>query len=730
MAARSKRNETDDIALTKDQYYILTRSSLADETRLILKHADTFLITDRHGDIRPLGFEDHGLFSKETRFLSRLILRLEGQAPPLLSSAVTEDNDTVSVDLTNPDFEARSGRLIKSGTIYLNRSIFLWRGCYYEHIRISNYGLVSLQFSLSFEFEADFVDIFEIRGLKRKARGRLLDPIAAESRVILPYKGRDDTERRTRIEFSPKPDLIAADRARFSVWLGPHQEEDFYLTVSCEAGRETAINHVFGAALGDVKKSYQKRREEMCVVETSNAQFNDWLSRSCSDLYMMLTETRYGLYPYAGIPWYNTVFGRDGIISALETLWLYPDIGRGVLGYLSAAQATELNAEQDAEPGKILHEERHGEMAVCREIPFWQYYGTVDATPLYIALAGYYYECTGDLDFISRIWPNITAALAWIDDYGDQDGDGFIEYSQHSTRGLGNQGWKDSGDSVFHADGRLAASPIALCEVQGYVYEAKMKGAMLASALGMEEVASKWSQEADALRRHFQETFWCDELGTYALALDREKRPCMIRSSNAGHCLFSGIADDEHARLIARQLVGESFFTGWGVRTIATTEARYNPMSYHNGSVWPHDNAMAAFGAARYRMKDVAVKILTGLFDTSVFVHQSRLPELFCGFDRSPGAGPTLYPVACEPQSWASGAVFLLLQACFGIRVVAREKKIVFDYPVLPPFLNEVTLRNLKVGPASLDIALTRYGNDVGINVIRKEGTVELVVVK
>jgi glycogen debranching enzyme len=720
----------EDIALTKDQYHILARSSLADETRLVLKHAGTFLITDRHADIRPLGFEDQGLFHNETRFLSRLALRLGNKAPPLLSSSVTADNDIISVDLTNPDMEFGDGRLIKSGNVYLNRSIFLWDGCYYEHLRISNYGLSLLQFSLIFEFEGDFADIFEVRGMKRKERGAMLAPAIDGGQVVLGYRGLDGIIRKARIDLSPQPDDIAADHAYFTVRLGPHQEEDFYLTVACESGQERRFGRLFDQALREVKRSYQRRREEMCLVETSNGQFNDWFGRSCSDLYMMLTETRYGLYPYAGIPWFNTVFGRDGIITALETLWLFPGIARGVLTYLAAEQATSLIAEQDAHPGKILHEERRGEMALLKEVPFGHYYGTVDATPLFIVLAGYYYDRTGDIDFIKRLWPHIERALAWIDEYGDQDKDGFVEYSRNSSTGLGNQGWKDSWDSVFHSDGLLAKAPIALCEVQGYVYEAKIKAAQMASALDVDGVAEQLLDQAGSLREHFLKAFWSEELGTYALALDRDKRPCMVRSSNAGHCLFSGIAAAGHAAVIARDMMQEGFYSGWGVRTIAASEARYNPMSYHNGSVWPHDNAMIAFGMARYRLKEWALRIITGLFDTSTFVHLHRLPELFCGFDRSAGEGPTLYPVACEPQAWASGSVFLLLQACFGFSVHAQDKKIEFSYPALPSFLDQVIIRNLRVGSASIDIALSRYGEDVGINVLRREGTVDVVVIK
>ncbi len=719
-----------DITFTKDQYSILARSSLADETQLVLKHSGTFLITDRHADIRPLGFEDHGLFHRDTRFLSRLVLRLGSKAPPLLSSAVSADNVLISVDLTNPDLDSADGRPIKSGDIYLNRSIFLLEGCYYEHLRIANYGLSMRQFPLTFEFAADFVDIFELRGMERARRGSVVDPFIEEGEVVLGYKGLDNIERLTRIDFSPQPLDIAPDRARFMVRLGPHQEEDFYLTVACEVERERRFNKVFDQALREVRRSRKRHTEAMCLVETSNGQFNDWLDRSYSDMQMMLTETRHGLYPYAGIPWFNTVFGRDGIITAFEVLWLCPEIARGVLAYLAAEQATSHIPGQDAEPGKILHEERHGEMARLGEVPFGHYYGTVDATPLFVVLAGYYYERTGDIEFIRRLWPHVEAALTWVDRYGDQDKDGFVEYSRLSSNGLGNQGWKDSGDAIFHANGLLSPPPVALCEVQGYVYEGKMKAARLASALGMDDRAGQLLEEAGGLREHFLATFWCDELETYALALDGEKRPCMVRSSNAGHALFSGIAADDHARLIAKGMMEEGFYTGWGIRTIATSEARYNPMSYHNGSVWPHDNAMIAFGMARYRLKDAALKVLTGLFDASAFVHLHRLPELFCGFDRTAGEGPTLYPVACEPQAWASGSIFLLLQACFGLSLQADERKIFFHYPVLPQFLEQAAIKGLKVGDASVDIVLSRYGSDVGINVLRREGDVEVVTIK
>jgi glycogen debranching enzyme len=369
-------------------------------------------------------------------------------------------------------------------------------------------------------------------------------------------------------------------------------------------------------------------------------------------------------------------------------------------------------------------------MAALGEIPFGRYYGSVDATPLFVLLAGAYHERTGDRDFVESIWPNVEAALGWIDTHGDADGDGFVEYFRRSADGLGNQGWKDSHDAVFHADGALAQGPIALCEVQGYVYGAKRAAAALASALDRTRRAEELHEQARALRARFEEAFWCEELDTYALALDGDKRPCRVRTSNAGHCLLTGIVSPERARRVARTLLGPDSFSGWGVRTVAATEARYNPMSYHNGSVWPHDNALIACGLARYGLKEEVLRIMAGLFDASLFVDLHRLPELFCGFVRRPGEGPTLYPVACAPQTWAAAAVFLLLQACLGVTVSAPEGRVCFSYPVLPPFLKEVQVRNLRVGGATVDLLLLRHGQDVGINVLRREGRVEITMVK
>jgi glycogen debranching enzyme len=472
----------------------------------------------------------------------------------------------------------------------------------------------------------------------------------------------------------------------------------------------------------------QSDKADDAHVYTANEQFNHWLNRSLADLHMLISATPQGLYPYAGVPWFSVPFGRDGIISALQMLWMNPLFARGVLGFLAATQATDVRPEQDAEPGKILHETRQGEMAALGEIPFGKYYGSVDATPLFIVLAGAYYERTGDRRFLTTIWPHIQLALQWIDQYGDPTGMGFTTYARQSANGLVHQGWKDSHDSVFHADGTAANGPIALCEVQAYVYRAKRAAADVARVLGDIDQADRLVKEADSLRERFERAFWCERLGSYALALDGKGRPCCVRTSNAGHCLYGGIARQDRGGRTARALLREDMFSGWGIRTLATSEARYNPMSYHNGSVWPHDNAMIAAGMAAYGYKEGAIKILTGLFDASLFLDLHRMPELFCGFSRRPGESPTRYPTACAPQAWAAGAGFQALQACLGLQIDGTRGLVQFVHPVLPPFLERVELRNLRIGTASLDLVLDRHENKVAVTVARRTGEVEVLL--
>jgi glycogen debranching enzyme len=732
-----------DVVRIEDGFYILSTSSRVDDRTCVLKQGDAFGIFDRSGDIEEFGTGVLGLYHHDTRFLSTLVLRLAGERPLLLSSTIKEDNAVLAVDLMNPDIRHASDVTIARGSVHVFRSKVLWDTACHERLRIHNYGLAEVEIELTIDFDADFRDIFEVRGTHRARRGQRLQTEVTRDAALLAYQGLDHCIRGTQFFFDPAPAELTTSRARYVLRLAPQGEASCHVEITCAealpadasarrarlagAGRSASC---YEEASTQSAKALTLARARAPAVVASNEQFNEWLNRSVADLYMMETDTPHGRYPYAGVPWFSTVFGRDGIISALEYLWREPGVARGVLNYLSATQADSVSEAQDAQPGKILHETRAGEMAILGEVPFRRYYGSVDSTPLFVMLAGAYYERTGDLALIRAIWSNIERALTWIDQYGDADGDGFVEYARQSQNGLVQQGWKDSWDSVFHSDGSLAEPPIALCEVQGYTYKAKLSAAMLARALGMDPCGSRLEREAATLRERFEAAFWCEDIGTYALALDGRKAPCRVITSNAGQCLYTGIASEDHARRVTETLMKPSSFSGWGIRTVATSEVRYNPMSYHNGSVWPHDNALIAAGFARYGMRSAATKVLSALFDATLSFDLHRPPELFCGFPRRTGESPTLYPVSCSPQTWASGAVFLLLEACLGMEANGAGRTLTFTSPTLPEQVQDMRISRLQVGDAQVDLAFGRHGDDVGINVLRREGNCSVVVQK
>ncbi len=714
---------------SEDARHILADSSLTDKPIRILKHGDTFVVFDQYGDIPAGKTGEEGLYHDGTRFLSLLSLELEGARPLFLSSTIRDDNDQLTVTLTNPDL-CREGRVyLPLGSLHIGLKKFLWQGICYQELRIENHGTQPAEVNLTMQFAADFADIYEVRGLKRKARGDDMAPEVNEGRVTLKYWGLDGLVRRTVLQFTPPPASLDAAQAQFHVALMPKREAVFYLAVACEKGVTSQQVLHFDQAAAAIGADLDAQKRQACRIEGSNGQFNAWVRRAASDLHMLTTKLPTGPYPYAGIPWFNTPFGRDGLITALECLWLDPTLARGVLAYLASTQATEVIPEQDAEPGKILHETRNGEMAALKEMPFGRYYGSVDATPLFVHLAHAYYERTGDRKFIEDIWPNLEAALFWMERYGDRDGDGFLEYNHRCQDGLIHQGWKDSDDAIFHADGMLARGPIAVCEVQGYAYAAWRAGSSLAAAIGRPEEAASFAIRAEVLRHRFDRAFWCDGIGTYALALDGDKRPCQVRTSNPGQCLFTGIVLPHRAKRVAQTLFASESFSGWGIRTTAASEPRYNPMGYHTGGVWPHDNALIASGLARYGMAELASRIFTGLFDTAMYLDLHRIPELLGGFQRNAGEGPIPYPVACAPQAWSAASVFLLIQASLGLTIDGITSKISFVRPWLPPFLNEAKILNLRVGDAAVDLALVRHEQDYSVKVLHRTGNVELSVV-
>ena len=712
----------------EEQFAIVSEAERSSPAMRVLKHNDTFAVFDVNGDAVPGAGSPYGLYHAGTRFLSRLELRLGSRAPLLLSSTIGEDNCMFSADLTNPDVVKDHRVTLERGLMHVFRSRVVWNGRLSERVRVSNHGLHTVQMPLILRFDADFADLFEVRGTRRARRGERLPDSFAGGTAVLSYRGLDHRERRTRIQSFPAADRVDEGAWVFMITLAPQECTEIEIAVGCEIDDVALPVIRFDEIVS--RSGSRAPLGELAEVVTSDPTFNQWVRRSFADLRMLATDMPAGAYPYAGIPWFSTPFGRDGILTALELLWIAPDVARGVLRFLAQTQATTTNGAQDAQPGKILHELREGEMAALGEIPFGRYYGSADATPLFVMLANAYFERTGDLALIDELWPHIVAALHWMDHYGDVDGDGFIEYARAGDTGLLQQGWKDSWDSVFHEDGRLADAPIALCEIQGYAYAAWQGAGRLAAARGDAARSDDWDHRAAALRDAFEQTFWCDDLGTYAIALDAEKRPCRVRTSNPGHCLFAGIVSPDRAARVADTLLNASSFSGWGIRTVAAGSARYNPMSYHNGSVWPHDNAVIAAGFARYGLTTHANRVLASMFDLSRMVDQHRLPELICGFHRRNEASPTLYPVACAPQAWAAGAVALLLQACLGARIDAPARRVSFAHSVLPEQLDAVRILDLRVADARVDLLLTRHAHDVGITVLRRDGDVEIVAVK
>jgi glycogen debranching enzyme len=716
-----------DSAAVEAPFYI-PATNLPSRPHRTLKHNDTFAIFDNHGDIGAANEGNDGLFHCDTRYLSHLEVLINGTQPLLLGSAIKDDNLNYYVDLTNPDIYANDQIALLKDTVHIGRTIYLFEGSLHERIVLTNYGAENVHFILSVSFASDFADIFEVRGIRRNRRGTARSELLGAGAVLLSYTGLDGMVRETTLSFEPPPTALLEGVATYSVQLAPEAQRTIFFAAT-SGSLSTKSRQSFFKGLVSLHREKKLQTRDIATVETSNRVVNEILCRSMADLYMLVTETPEGQYPYAGIPWYSTTFGRDGLITALQMLWVDPALACGVLRRLAHYQATSNDSLDDANPGKILHEIRGGEMAALREVPFGLYYGSIDSTPLFVVLAGCYAARTGDYALIRELWPAIERALAWIDGPGDPDGDGFVEYGRGAETGLSNQGWKDSFDSVFHADGRLAEGPIALVEVQGYAYAAKKLAASCARVLGMADRALVLETQAEHLRYRFDEAFWREDIGTYALALDGTKKPCEVRTSNAGQTLFTGIAQPQRAHRIAEGLFDSSFYSGWGIRTVAKGEARYNPMSYHNGSVWPHDNALITMGLARYGHKSGINLIFEAMVRATTYMDQRRLPELFCGFRRRKGRGPTLYPAACSPQAWAAGTPFLMIQAMLGLSFDHAARRIELINPTVPSFVGDIVIRNLRIGDATTDFAVRQDGGAISLQVLRASAGLQVSLV-
>ena len=704
-----------------EPFSVAATISLQERRYRTLKNGDTFGVFDHGGDMLSQPGSTDGLYHLDTRHLSRFDMVLDGSRPLMLSSTLGSDGVMLTSDLSNAAPSDLGAAALEQGTIHIQRSVFLGDGTCHCRLAVKNFAFKQCRVRLELRFAADFSDLFEVRGMARMERGVTLMPSLTRDAVTLSYRGLDGVVRSTCLGFEPAPGRLTADRAVFELDLAPRGQEIIFLEVSCATrAARRGPRAGFLASYVNVKRTLRASTARAAVIGSRHQGFEQTARRAASDLRMLVTQKPTGPYPYAGIPWFSTAFGRDALITALLMLSLDPELARGVLGYLAQEQATTFDPSSEAEPGKILHEVRGGEMAALREVPFRRYYGSVDSTPLFVMLAGAYLDRTGDLAGVQSLWPNIEAALAWIDRRSDPDG--FVRYERSSSDGLANQGWKDSHDAISHRDGTLATGAIALCEVQGYVYAAHRAGAAIARKMGHPEQAAARDAQAERLRLAFEARFWCERLDTYALALDGAGRQCEVRASNAGQVLMTGIAGAARARQVAAGLMEPRFFTGWGIRTLAADEARYNPMSYHNGSVWPHDNALIALGMARMGLRAEAVRLFEAMHDAAAANDLRRLPELFCGFHRRPGQGPTSYPVACTPQAWAAASIPGVVQACLGLSFDPSGQAVQFRNPVLPRFLDSLCLSNLTLGGARVSVKVRRTRGELAVSVLGRSG--------
>jgi glycogen debranching enzyme len=697
---------------------------------LAIKEGETFLYTDVEGNIedrRELGL---GLYHRDTRFLSHYRIRLSGLEPILLSSSAGRAS-MAHVDATNPELPSEEGPSIPQNSLSVRR-VRAVAGRLYERIRIRNYNPVPVSVDIALSFGADFADVFEVRGMARELHGTHDPPRAEGRQVIFGYHGRDGVRRQTRIELGRDPSAheIRGDLVEITVTvrLEPRSTAVIPLTVDPLVGEEEPKRRPFEEAVNYLRRSFEDWRRDCTSIVTDNALFNQLLDRGIRDTRALYTEVDGGGIVAAGIPWYVAVFGRDTLITSHQLLTLTPRPARDSLRVLARHQGTRVDDWRDEEPGKILHEIRKGELAGSGELPHTPYFGSVDATPWFLIVLAQYFRWTNDLGFVKELLPAAEAALTWIDEHGDIDGDGFVEYRSRSPRGLLNQGWKDSEDSVVHVDGTLAEPPIALAEVQGYVYLAKTRMAEVFASLGDHERAVRLRDQATVLRRRFNEVFWMEEEAFFAMALDGEKRQVRTVTSNPGHGLYCDIVEDRRAETMAERLFQPDLFSGWGIRTMSKTARSYNPMSYHNGTVWPHDNALIAAGLKRYGYVDATNRLATAMFDVATHSDYMRLPELFCGFVRREPSPPVEYPAACAPQAWAAGAPFLLLQAMLGISAHANENLLTVNKPHLPRWLGRVRLHNLRVGESSLSLEFHRDDRSTSFSILSKEGDVRVVM--
>ncbi len=695
---------------------------------LTLIDGKTFLSTTIAGDIMQPGAPNVGFFHDDTRFLSRLELRVDGYGTVVLSSS-TEQTFSSQIEMTTGKGTTRDTYEIPANTIHIRREQLLAGDILYDNVSLENFDFKELEVVVELAYEADFMDVFQVRGVARQQLGHYHKPIVRRDSIVFHYRGLDRIARETAIHFSPEPTDIDGTTARWKLCLPPFKRFQLHTTISpqVEYRRPRTTRADFAQQLRNRREAFAEWASHSTSIISSNSIFNHMVGTCKGDFHALQIPDRNERVIAAGIPWFATMFGRDSIIAAYQSLLLNPQLAGETLRVLALHQGKEMNDWRDEEPGKILHEYREGEMTRAGEMPFGPYYGSVDATPLWLILLSETFNWTADEQLVKDMLPHAYRALEWIDAHGDLDGDGFIEYARRSPKGLANQGWKDSWDAILHRDGEVAKTPIALCEVQGYVYEAKYRMASLMRVFGDTRMADKLKKDSAEMARRFEKTFWMPKLGFYAMALDAEKRQTQVISSNPGHLLFTRMLPLDRAKTITQRFMQEDMFTGWGWRTMSRDERVFNPLSYHRGSVWPHDNSIIAHGMALYEFREPANQLFNALFQAALNFRDYRLPELFCGIQRREHDEPVQYPVSCSPQAWASGAVFLLLMSVLGIRPSAQRRELNIVNPSLPGFMDHLSIRNMRVGGSRVGLDFTRRGERTFCNVVDIDGDKLLV---
>jgi glycogen debranching enzyme len=693
----------------------------------VIKENDLFLLTDEKGNIPENHYYGLGLYTKDTRFLSKWDLRINGKEPVLLSSDASE-NYMAKILLTNPHIEEAGKTLLWRESVEIERTRFIYNDVLYETIKLKNYYPKRVTFDLSLHMDVDFSDMFIIRGFQYGKVGKRTGQTIQDNSLIYHYEGADNIKRTTKVSWDREAKKVTKEGDLFFQFALEHEEEQSVtFMIQPQIGEETSPVAISPEeAISQLKLSYKTWKKKTTKVTTDFAPLQRLVDRGIGDLRVLLTDLGFGKFPVAGLPWFGVPFGRDSLIAALQMLAFNPEIAKGTLLTMANYQGKKLDPWRDEQPGKIMHEIRFGELANTNQIPFTPYYGTIDATPLFLVLLTEYVKWTGDFLIVEQLEENIEAALQWIDQYGDRDGDVFIEYHQESSKGIANQGWKDSDDSIVHRNGEYAKSPIALSEVQGYVYQAKMGMADIFEKINKKERAEELRRQAKQLKEKFDESFWMEDVQYYAIALDEKKEQVGTITSNPGHVLFSGMLNEDRVNAVVNMLLSPKMFSGFGIRTMGEGEAGYNPMSYHDGSIWPHDNSMILLGLSKLKYQKETIQVIEGLIHAAAYFEYDRLPELFCGYDRSIGKA-VKYPVACSPQAWAAGTPLVFIQALLGLFPNSLTKEIYLS-PVLLDSMNILKVENIAIGSGELSVTVRRNDDSFEVAIDKNTTGYEIVL--